>query len=349
MAADLSYKTNAMGQRVAEIFTVRLPAWHGEGVNLEDAPGYDEAIKFVDYPVEKRPYFVPNGDGTFRESADSYYTVRGDTGRVLGTVGSSYEVVANRDAFEVLRPLVDGGVLKLDTGGVLRDGADAWLLGRWDLDRFGPDAKAVLGGEVVPYTTVCANHSGRRGILVGMTPIRIVCSNTLSMAESEANGAKHRFVMVDHRAGARGRLADAAAQLFGGVVERYEVIARQYRLLKSKALTDEAFRRLVLDVACPDPADDPRFEPSAKLAHVVKERADRKRAEITRLWLEGAGHTGDRSAYEAYNAVAECLDHNKALWPSRSGAWRTGALLDGHLARTKNAVLDTLVGYALSA
>jgi phage/plasmid-like protein (TIGR03299 family) len=347
MAAELSYKANAFGKKVAEVFTVRLPAWHREGTNLEEAPDYDSAIKFVDYPVEKRPHYRPAGDGTYRESRDSFYTVRGDTQKVLGTVGSSYEVVPNREAFEVLKPLVDEGVLKLETGGVLRDGADAWLLGRWQLDKFGPDAKAVLGGEVLPYSTVMANHSGRRGILVGMTPTRLCCANTLGMAEREADRHTSRWIMVDHRAGARGRLVDAAQKLFGGVVERYEVVARQYRLLKGCVLSDGDFTRLVLDAAVPDPVDNPRFVPEAKLAHVVKERADKKRREIRRMWTEGSGHTGEKNAWFALNGLVEVVDHDAAMFPTRKGSWRTGSLLDGQLAEIKNRVTQNLVSYAL--
>jgi hypothetical protein len=56
----------------------------------------------------------------------------------LGIVGPQYESLQNRDAFQVIEPWVDRGVLHLELGGVMRDGADAWLLGRFDLDLFGP-------------------------------------------------------------------------------------------------------------------------------------------------------------------------------------------------------------------
>lgn len=136
--------------------------------------------------------------------------------------------------------------------------------------------------------------------------------------------------------------------MFHGVVERFETIARQYRLLMGARLTDEAFDRLVLDVVAPDPRLDPRFNPEAKLAEVVVERAMRKRTEVRRLWFDGKGHTGEPSAWFAYNGAAEALDHNRSLWPTRAGAWRTASLLDGELGRMKNKVLDNLVGYAAS-
>ncbi|MBN8832335.1 MAG: DUF932 domain-containing protein, partial [Sphingomonadales bacterium] len=65
---------------------------------------------------------------------------------------------------------------------------------RWDLDRFGPDARDVFArdGGLLPYATVMANHSGRRGVLLGHTAIRVVCANTLGAAEREADGTGRR-------------------------------------------------------------------------------------------------------------------------------------------------------------
>jgi phage/plasmid-like protein (TIGR03299 family) len=291
-----------------------------------------------------------DGEKVYVQGKGAYYVWRSDTKRVLGPVGSAYEIVSNKDAFEVLKPLIDQRVAAIETGGVLREGADAWLLVRWDLDRFGQDVQEVFGKDgIMPYATVMANHSGRRGVMLGHTAIRIVCANTLGAAESAAAGDGGRWKTVTHKADARSKLADAAQQLFAGVVERFEVIARQYRLLMNCRLEEEAFARMVLDIVAPDPRQDPRFNPEAKLAESVVERAMKKRREVSRLWTDGRGHSGNHSAWEAYNAAAEALDHNRELWPTRAGSWRTASLIDGELARMKHAVLDGLVGYAAVA
>ena len=105
-------------------------------------------------------------------------------------------------------------------------------------------------------------------------------------------------------------------------------------------------RRRFRAITLPDPRTDPRFNPDAKLAEVVVERAVRKRAEVRRLWAGGKGHTGEPTAWFAYNGAAEALDHNRELWPTRAGSWRTASLLDGELGRMKNRVLDGLVRFA---
>lgn len=368
MAAELDRFSNGL----ARMFYQGETPWHAEGFKIEEGESFDwdKAMTYFDIPLEKRPLFRPVDPAALTEEQvkdalktgtalttqmvpvkDGFYIYRPDIKKVLGTVGSHYEIVPNRDALEVLKPLLDAGVASIETGGVLRDGADAWLLTRWDLSKLGPDAQAVLGGEVLPYSTVMVNHDGRRGIQIGNTAIRIVCANTLGMAEREAASGNrvNRWATVDHRPGAKLRLVEEADRLFKGVIDRYEQLAGQYRLLKAKRLEEKEFRELVLDRVCPDPRADPKFNPEAKLAHVVVERADRKRDELTRLWTAGAGHVGDHSAWEAYNAVAEALDHNKDLWPNRDGSWRTASLLTGNLADLKNKTLDRLVQFALSA
>lgn len=331
----------------AQAFTVGDKSWHGLEQNLDRAPSYDEALaKYgLIYPLEKRPYSrpCPTSPSGWIESGDAFYVERTDTGKVLGSVGQTYEIVGNADAFAPLKPLVDEGLLTLETGGVLRNGADAWMLGRWAFDRMGPICKEVFGSEVIPFSAVLANHNGRRGILLGNTPIRIVCANTLGA--SEQNGAS-RWVSVSHTGDAKGKLIEAAESIFNGVVQRYEAIAGQYKLLKGFTLSERDFTTLVLDTVVPDPRQSPKFNPEAKLANVVVERATKKREEIRRLWTEGQGHTGEPNAWFAYNAVAEAIDHSP-LYAKRDGSWQSRGLMGGVYTKMKNDVLDLLVQYAM--
>ena len=71
------------------------------------------------------------------------------------------------------------------------------------------------------------------------------------------------------------------------------------------------------------------------------EKVEAKRARLTQLWTEGDGHTGDHSAWEAFNAVAQSVDHDDEIWKVRTQ--RTQQLTDGSLYSTKNAVFATLL------
>jgi phage/plasmid-like protein (TIGR03299 family) len=357
MAAELEYRNGA-----ANMFFAKSGGtpWHREGVAIsgEEQHDFDGLMaRHFNYPLEKRPYFIPSdptaaqNERVYVEGKGAHYVWRPDTKKVLGPVGSAYEIVTNKEAFEVLKPLIDQRVAAVETGGVLRDGADAWLLVRWELDKFGPDVRDVFNkdGGILPFSTVLANHSGRRGIMLGNTAIRIVCANTLGAAEGEAEGYRaSRWRTVNHKHGAKLRLVEAAQELFQGVVQNFEVIARQYRALMKCRLEDSMFSSLVLDVVAPDPRDNARFNPEAKLAGTVLERALAKRARVRELWTQGKGHTGEKNAWYAYQGAVEALDHDRNLWPTRAGSWRTASLLDGELGRMKNAVLDNLVNVALA-
>lgn len=332
----------------ASFFSVTETAWHREGTILNAAPSLDEAMDIgrLNYTVEKRPtQFVcttPDGDTYVKASESAFVTVRTDSQKELGAVGKDYVVMQNADAFRVLEPLLDTGIATLETGGVLREGADAWLMVKWDLSKFGPVVQEVFGDEVLPFGLLANNHNGRRGILLQDTNIRVVCANTLGFAERTTE----RRIMIKHSAQGMDKLIEAAQTLWHGIIDRYEVLAQQYDILRRSILTQDQFAEAVLDVLAPDPRKNPLFNPDAKLATTVVDRADAKRAYVKHLWFAGKGHTGEPNGWYAYNAAVEALDHNKELWPTRAGSWRTASLLDGQLHQMKAKVLDNCLALA---
>lgn len=343
MAHELEFKN---GQ--ASFFTVKQSAWHKEGTVLDTAPSLDEAFALanLNYTVDKRTVQyeckTPDGDTYYKPSTTAFVTVRTDTEEELGSVGSTYVPVQNADAFRVLEPLLDTGVATLETGGVIRDGADAWLMVKWDLSKFSATVQEVFGTELIPYGLLANNHNGRRGILLQDTNIRVVCANTLGFAERSSE----RRLMVKHSSQGMEKLIEAAQSLWNGIISRYDVLAEQYQILQSTMLTEEQFTAAVLDTVAPDPRVNPKFNPEGWRAEMVVERAQRKRAELRRLWTEGKGHTGEPTAWYAYNGTVEALDHNSTLFPTRAGTWRTSSLLDGTLKQLKDTVLTNCLALA---
>lgn len=326
----------------AAIFSVGETPWHGEGEILAQAPNLTEALRLggLDFDVEKLPTFRPVGNGDYVQNALAFVTVRTDTGAELGAVGPDYRVLQNRDAFRAFEPLLDTGIMTLETGGALRSGRDVWMLGRFDVTRFGPVVREVFADEVVPFALIRNNHAGMRVAGCQLTPIRVVCANTLGMADRRADAGQDKAITVRHTGDVEARMVQAARDLFAGIVERYETVATQYKRLKAFYLDEAMFRELVLDVAAPLPiaTDSPRFE--STLA-----RAEDKRSRLTTLWTSGKGHTGDHSAWEAYNGVVEAVDHDDELFAVR-GDSRVSSLVGGKLGQVKQNVLNSLVGAA---
>ena len=251
---DYSLKTGS-----ANMFSVKDTPWHREGHVLTNAPTFDDAMILaeLDYEVATKPIYTErlDGSGAFDKAIAGRAIIRTDRpneeiDRVLAVVSDKYVPVQNRTAFSPLIPLLDKGVAHLETGGVLRGGRDAWLMARFDI--VDPVVQEVLGGlGVIPFALISNNHSGEAKVLVMQTPIRVVCANTLGMATSGAGRAD--VVAVPHRGDASIKVIEAAERLFGGIVERYQTIASQYKVMKETILTVEQFTKSVLDVASPYP------------------------------------------------------------------------------------------------
>jgi Domain of unknown function (DUF932) len=167
----------------------------------------------------------------------------------------------------------------------------------------------------------------------------VECTNALSWFEQKREKLGPKLGPLHH----------SAQRTFAGVIERFETIARTYRQLMGCVIDDATFKRLVLDVVCPDPREHRNWNPEAIMASSVVERHQRKVNELRRLWKEGKGHTGEPTAWFAWNGLAEGLDHNTDLWPTRAGCFRTASMIDGTIATIKNSVLDKLVEFSNSA
>jgi phage/plasmid-like protein (TIGR03299 family) len=323
----------ATGQRA--MFSVGLTPWHREGVVLTDAPSFDEGIRLsgVGYDVAVKKLFIDGG----AEAEMSKAVVRTDTGAVLATVGNGYSPLQNRDAFGVLEPLLDSGVAQLETGGVLKGGAKVWMLVRFRVDD--PVVQEVFTDEVVPFGMVTNNHDGNQRAIVMYTPIRVVCANTLGMAVRGMTEGKDAISVV-HRGAARVRMVDAATTLFNTITDRYKSIALQYRTLKETRLTVDQFERSLLNRIAPLPPLPEGDEVASRGYERTRANAIEKRDALTQLWTGGLGHTGDMSAWEAYNGVVEAMDHNDDLFTVKGS--RVEALA-GRMAKRKSELLGSLL------
>lgn len=111
-------------------------------------------------------------------------TIRDDKDYTLGVVGSEYSVAQNAQslAFVDMLEEVSGHNVKITSGGVLGMGETFFLQGKLDKSCFLGD-----GDEVEQYVTFCNGHSGKSALCVYMTPIRVVCQNTLMLSLRNAN------------------------------------------------------------------------------------------------------------------------------------------------------------------
>ena len=184
----MSHEISFQGQAEGDAFFVATPAWHQHGIVLDNPPTLDEALitAHMDYTVEKQTSYRRQlndlGDVVYVPNKQAFVTLRTDTRTELGMVGPQYTVVQNRDAFRAIEPLLDSGVVQLDAGGVLRAGQDAWLLGKFDITKFGPivqEGRMALGPikPDPPITKIAMMSSRGKGgeiSAIQLSPARVL-------------------------------------------------------------------------------------------------------------------------------------------------------------------------------
>ena len=165
-----------MSANVESMFYVRVAPWHGLGVCVEEALNSREALEKsgLNWMVEQRPITT---DGKLIPGYKA--NIRQTDGKILGVVTDRYKVVQNHEAFAFTDALLGEGV-KYETAGSLSDGKRIWILAKL------PDKYIIEGEQVDPYLVFSSSHDGSGAIKVCMTPIRVVCQNTLNLALSSA-------------------------------------------------------------------------------------------------------------------------------------------------------------------
>jgi phage/plasmid-like protein (TIGR03299 family) len=310
----------------------RDPAWwRGGHVVPGDTPALysiEEAIEVINagFLVEKVPNYIfyqAEEDWYAKErTAESYSVVRTDKGTVLGTVGNQWQPLQNADAFRPIQPALDQRIAQIESGGVLREGRQVWMLVRFDTDEIirqvaGHDSyeiakteAAVCGlfDEVLPYGLFQNDHSGNGKAVVKKTAIRVVCANTLDWSLQKEEGYD---VAVEHSTNVAENYEAASAMLFRHVVLQFSQLANYRELFKETILPTEDYRRLVLDTAVPVKHLEAKIQRRDGTGHTeaALDKAGEKRDRIRFLWDNGAGHVGDHSAWEAWNGLLQWTDH----------------------------------------
>lgn len=216
-----------MSANVETMFSVREKPWHGLGTIIQEACNSQEALHLagLDWEVKQEPVLY-NGKGTGHQ-----FNIRSSDDSVLGVVGARYKPVQNADAFAFTDELI-GGDVRYETAGSLANGKRVWMLARM------PDTK-IFDDVVEPFLCLTNGHDGFSSMKVCMTPVRVVCQNTLNMA---LNGAKRTW-NVRHSGNIESKMAEAKHTL--GLAEQYmESFAKEAEDLYQIKVAPKDFKEL---------------------------------------------------------------------------------------------------------
>lgn len=213
-----------MAANVETMFSVREKPWHGIGTVVQDAPDSKEAIRLagLDWKVVQQNVYTDGGILVPGYRAN----VRDIDQSVFGVVSDRYQVVQNEEAFAFTDELLGGGVT-YETAGALQGGRRTFILARL------PQRFIIAGDEIMPYFVIMNSHDGSCSIKAAMTPVRVVCQNTLNLAFRNAK----RTWMTKHTSNIMDRIDDARMTL--QFAERYMAeMGKGVDELAHKHLTD---------------------------------------------------------------------------------------------------------------
>lgn len=169
-------------------FFVREAAWHKLGTVIQEAPNVEEGIRLagLDWKVSMENLFLADGRITTQKAV-----IRETDKRILGYGGENWTPLQNTEAFSFFNDFLDTGDVQLEAAGSLRQGQRIWVLAKIK----SANGEAIKGDPIQRYFMLSNAHTRGIAVSVGFTDIRIVCKNTLAMAEQSTNS---KLLRVTH-------------------------------------------------------------------------------------------------------------------------------------------------------
>jgi len=205
--------------------------WHGLGTKVPADLTPEQMLEKagLNWEVHKVDLEYQSDSGWKNTVPGKKGLVRSSDGAYLDTIGDDWNPLQNREAFEFFADFVQAGDMEMHTAGSLEDGRRVWALAKIKDAVF----EAVKGDVTENFLLFSNPHKYGMTITVMMTPVRVVCNNTITMA---LNGVSEHMVKVNHRAEFD---AEAVKQTLGVAQEKLTAYKEAAEFLGSKRFTNE--------------------------------------------------------------------------------------------------------------
>ena len=314
-----SNRKEKMAHEIESFASLRQPAWHNLGTVFQEEKTTSEMLSTANlsnWNVRLEDLNIP----THLSSDKSYqYVIRTNPFNntqtdVLGVVGERYIPVQNEELFAFGDNILDGGG-RWETAGSLRGGRV--VFGTLALERETILDPKGVADKVKTYLLINTSHDGSIAIQASITPVRVVCANTLNLALrsiKKKDGVKQSF-KIRHTQSAEGKIlvAREALGLANSYMDEFDLMAKS---LIEKEITAQKFNEIIL-AAYPKPK-------SEKKAAITK--WENKVNLINDIYTGEFNNTIAGTAWGALNALTERLDwhrnargNGEALFAAASG------------------------------
>lgn len=288
-------------------YTGEVP-WHKEGTRLDQLATAKEAIEAakLDWVVElEKVFFHPPKEGNsillpdYVEIPNKFAVVRKDKNVALGIVGNVYQPLQNKEAFSFFDAVVREKMAIYETAGSLRGGQKIWILAKL------PGNIKIAGQDVIDkYLLLHNSHDGTSAVQMMITPIRVVCMNTLNFALSDFAGAKNRgWIKHSNQMLAKVNEVREQLQLVNTWYERFSVVGQH---LAKSHLTADGWLEFLNRVGVISDVD----------WNKLKTREQNILGELTTIFENGRGNDlpeTKHTLWTAVNSIAEYTDHTKTV------------------------------------
>lgn len=333
MAANLATDINGN----AMVASFREPMWHNRGVVFEnEITSGKEMLKMahLDWDVLETPVYANTGimvnKATGWDQAtdtpimsnvldnikqvaipDKKAVYRGDTGDVLGIVGSEFRVFQNSSMIELFENLARGNKIQYHTAGAINFGDTTWILA------IIPDLKLDIGGDDIhPYMMITNGHIGNRTLTVAPVFQRIICQNTLQLATQEfrirvrKNKGK-KDVNTGYTIRHTSRMEIAVKEVenaYGNLLEDFRLSKETFEAMMNVKVTTDMKNRFFDFIV--DPIKD-ETEKAKELSKSGETRRSNRKEMLERLYESPTNQTpaSKDTVWGLYNSVLEMTDH----------------------------------------
>ena len=319
---------------VASFASFREPAWHGLGTVFTDEKTTSEmlaAANLNNWNVRLVDVEIPN---TLTSDKDYSYVVRTNPTDntqtdILGVVGERYHVLQNEDLFSFGDNILDGGG-RWETAGSIRGGRV--VFGSLALERETVLDPNGVADKVKTYLLINTSHDGSIAIQASITPVRVVCANTLNLALGSKRGknAIKQSFKIRHTQTANGKvqIAREALGLANKYMDAFDVMAKA---MIEKEITAGQFNDIVL-AAYPKPEKDSKG--------AVK-KWENKVDVINDIYTGEFNGMIAGNAWGAFNALTERLDwHRSARGGNNESLLAAASGFDATITAEKNRLLS---------
>ena len=271
--------------------------WHKMGTKLDSPATAAEAIAAagLDWQVIQQEVYTRDTAGRFVTIEDKRAVVRADTGEVFAIMSKGYTPAQNNNSCGLLDDLVAQGQAVYHTAGSLFNGRKVFLLIKL------PDDIVINKDDVIqPYILLSNSHDGTSALRIQLTPVRVVCFNTLRFATKEKGGfyGKHTKNLMQR--------AGEAREILGLATAYYEMFAKKADEMLNTRLTVMEVQDYLQKVY--------EFKPDKTYAD-----QDHRRISAYETTLDLLAHPTNTlggmqgTAWAAWNAVTYYVDHERVV------------------------------------